>query len=60
MLNFDECDNKPIHLSDYNLCRITPCQNGGTCVNAGPNQYRCDCIPGYNGTNCEYGTLFLY
>ena len=40
---------------DHNRCRITPCQNGGTCVNVGANQYQCNCKNGYNGTNCENG-----
>ncbi|WP_438039051.1 pentapeptide repeat-containing protein [Sorangium sp. So ce128] len=30
-----------------------PCQNGGTCVYAGPNSYTCSCPSPWTGTNCE-------
>lgn len=33
----------------------SPCQNGGTCANNGPNAYSCTCAAGYAGTNCEQG-----
>ena len=39
---------------DIDECDSNPCQNGGTC-NDGINSYTCDCIPGFNGTNCENG-----
>ena len=43
-------------LIDINECDSTPCQNGATCNNTQPpGTYRCDCVPGYNGTNCEIG-----
>ena len=29
-----------------------PCQNNGTCHDL-VNDYRCECIVGFNGTNCE-------
>ncbi|VDK72475.1 unnamed protein product [Litomosoides sigmodontis] len=28
------------------------CENGGTCVNAGTNDYKCVCLNGYSGRNC--------
>lgn len=33
-------------------CATNPCQNGGTCSEAGAS-YTCACIGGYTGTNCE-------
>ena len=30
------------------------CQNNGTCLDL-VNDYRCECITGFNGTNCENG-----
>ena len=46
-------------LSDINECNSSPCQNGATCNNTQPpGTYRCDCVPGYNGTNCEIGKSY--
>eukprot|EP00058_Branchiostoma_floridae_P005482 XP_002590970.1 hypothetical protein BRAFLDRAFT_69479 [Branchiostoma floridae] len=33
-------------------CASNPCQNGGTCHDD-VNSYRCSCLPGYTGDNCE-------
>ena len=42
---------------DLNYCGSHhPCANGGTCINAEPDQYRCACPDGYSGKNCERGT----
>ncbi|KAL0602705.1 Protein jagged-2 [Plecturocebus cupreus] len=39
---------------DLNYCgNHHPCTNGGTCINAEPDQYRCTCPDGYSGRNCE-------
>ncbi|KAG8514465.1 Protein jagged-2 [Galemys pyrenaicus] len=39
---------------DLNYCGSHhPCVNGGTCINAEPDQYRCACPDGYSGKNCE-------
>ena len=37
----DECDSKP-------------CQNNATCIDL-VNSYRCQCIAGYTGNQCEKG-----
>uniref|UniRef100_A0AAF5Q282 EGF-like domain-containing protein n=2 Tax=Wuchereria bancrofti TaxID=6293 RepID=A0AAF5Q282_WUCBA len=29
------------------------CENGGTCINVGPNDYECVCLNGYSGKNCS-------
>jgi cysteine-rich repeat protein len=39
-------------ISDINECLANPCQNGGTCTNT-PGSYTCDCLPGFDGVNCE-------
>lgn len=42
--------------SDLNYCGSHhPCTNGGTCINAEPDQYHCACPAGYSGKNCERG-----
>ena len=37
---------------NYNDCDPNPCENGGECVDL-LNAYRCECLSGYSGTNCE-------
>ena len=36
---------------DIDDCQSDPCQNNGTCHDL-VNDYRCDCVTGFNGTNC--------
>ncbi|XP_078001299.1 uncharacterized protein LOC144453811 [Glandiceps talaboti] len=38
---------------DLNSCRNTPCENGGSCTNTGPDAYSCECVDGFIGENCE-------
>ncbi len=35
---------------------LKPCQNWGYCTNNPSlrNGYSCKCLPGFNGTNCEF------
>ena len=37
---------------DIDDCQPQPCQNNGTCYDL-VNDYRCECLVGFNGTNCE-------
>ena len=39
-------------ISDTNECAPAPCKNGATCVDL-VGSYRCDCVTGYSGSNCE-------
>uniref|UniRef100_A0A0K0EGQ1 Cadherin n=1 Tax=Strongyloides stercoralis TaxID=6248 RepID=A0A0K0EGQ1_STRER len=34
------------------MCYESPCKNNGTCQSL-ENDYYCQCLPGYNGKNCE-------
>ncbi|GBM94155.1 hypothetical protein AVEN_89598-1 [Araneus ventricosus] len=37
-----------------NVCdENNPCQNGGTCEQEDGKDYKCYCMEGFNGTNCE-------
>ncbi|KAM4567190.1 uncharacterized protein PAE49_010605 isoform 2-T2 [Odontesthes bonariensis] len=39
---------------DLNYCGThQPCKNGGTCTNAEPNEYQCECQEGFRGRNCD-------
>lgn len=41
--------------TDIDECKSTPCKNGATCVD-GVDSYKCQCVAGYDGDNCENGT----
>ena len=41
---------------DIDDCQPEPCQNNGTCTDL-VNDYSCDCVAGFNGTNCENSKL---
>ena len=34
------------------LCRGTPCENDGTCIED-EDDYTCTCVPGFTGRNCQ-------
>ena len=38
--------------TDINECLPNPCGNGGTCKDL-INGYKCTCVSGYDGTNCD-------
>ena len=39
---------------DIDECATSPCQNGGNCTDQ-INGFSCNCLHGYDGTNCETG-----
>ena len=46
--------NTRTFFSDIDECQSQPCENNGTCTDL-VNDYQCDCIAGFNGTNCTIG-----
>lgn len=38
---------------DLNTCRSSPCVNQGSCSNTGADNYVCNCIAGYTGSQCQ-------
>ena len=52
-----DCDLYSLYLSDLDPCgHTTPCENGATCNNTGPDQYECLCAAGFEGDSCERET----
>ena len=37
---------------DIDECEPKPCLNGGSCQD-GINSYKCTCVAGFDGNNCE-------
>ncbi len=44
--------------SDIDECASKPCVNGGSCQD-GINSYKCTCLPGFDGKNCENSKYLL-
>ena len=44
---------------DADECSSRPCQNGATCSTPEFDMYKCACLTGYTGTNCEIGNYGL-
>ena len=44
--------NSTLIFSDIDECASDPCQNNATCVDL-INEFRCDCVPGFNETLCD-------
>ena len=42
--------------TDTNECASNPCSNDDSCTDV-VNGYKCNCLPGYTGVNCETGKL---
>ena len=48
--------------ADIDECASSPCQHDAMCHNE-LDLYRCSCLPGYTGSNCEtgeYSIIFYY
>lgn len=47
-----------LFFTDVNGCSSSPCKNGATCVNE-VKAYKCLCVAGYTGVDCETGVSLL-
>ena len=54
--SFNRCNTC---ILDVNECATNPCQNNGTCVD-GFNEYNCNCVAGFTGTDCEGNMIFRF
>ena len=43
-------------MTDIDECVGDPCLNSGNCSNT-PGSYKCECIKGFEGKNCEKGII---
>ncbi|KAL9963366.1 hypothetical protein ACROYT_G026876 [Oculina patagonica] len=50
-----QCDEKRICLKDgnYQCYPTSPCENDAICVEQPPSNYKCECLEGFKGRNCE-------
>jgi len=39
-------------------CESNPCQNDARCMNVGPINFQCICLPGFTGRFCESRSKF--
>ena len=46
------CLTRFLFHSDIDECELSPCENGGTCID-GIDYFTCHCFPGYTGDYCE-------
>ena len=50
-----------VFITEIIACASDPCQNGATCFdNNGGSGYACLCTAGFEGTNCETGTISIH
>ena len=52
-------NSKEFYFPDIDDCSSNPCYPAGTCVD-GVNSYFCECLPGFNGTNCMQSRLLVF
>ena len=47
-------------LAEVDPCSMTPCSNGGTCLNLPEGNYMCTCSSGWTGKQCEVCKYTLF
>ncbi|KAL9963373.1 hypothetical protein ACROYT_G026883 [Oculina patagonica] len=50
-----ECDDTRscLKVGNYQCYPTSPCENDAICVEQPPSSYKCDCLKGFKGRNCE-------
>ncbi|KAJ8260293.1 hypothetical protein GJAV_G00179310 [Gymnothorax javanicus] len=51
---FKVLDRSSTGVSNCPTCKDRPCQNGGVCQDSETSSYKCDCVRGFTGSNCEH------
>ena len=49
-------DANPLHSACSNPCVFNPCGSNGVCQSNDDGTYKCNCLPGFTGDNCEIRT----
>nr|XP_023690745.1 basement membrane-specific heparan sulfate proteoglycan core protein isoform X5 [Paramormyrops kingsleyae] len=51
---FKDLDRSSTGVSNCPTCKDRPCQNGGVCQDSETSNYKCECVRGFTGSNCEH------
>ncbi|XP_048872624.1 basement membrane-specific heparan sulfate proteoglycan core protein isoform X13 [Brienomyrus brachyistius] len=51
---FKDLDRSSTGVSNCPTCKDRPCQNGGVCEDSETSNYKCECVHGFTGSNCEH------
>ncbi|XP_067449245.1 basement membrane-specific heparan sulfate proteoglycan core protein [Thunnus thynnus] len=51
---FKDLDRSSTGVTNCPTCKDHPCQNGGRCEDSDASLYKCSCLKGFTGSNCQH------
>ncbi|XP_040902825.1 basement membrane-specific heparan sulfate proteoglycan core protein isoform X9 [Toxotes jaculatrix] len=51
---FKDLDRSSTGVTNCPTCKDQPCQNGGMCEDSEASLYKCSCLKGFTGSNCQH------
>ncbi|XP_060793463.1 basement membrane-specific heparan sulfate proteoglycan core protein isoform X5 [Neoarius graeffei] len=51
---FKDLDRSSTGVTNCPTCKDHPCQNGGVCQDSVASLYKCSCLRGFTGSNCQH------
>uniref|UniRef100_A0A3Q1H130 Heparan sulfate proteoglycan 2 n=1 Tax=Acanthochromis polyacanthus TaxID=80966 RepID=A0A3Q1H130_9TELE len=51
---FKDLDRSSTGVTNCPTCKDHPCQNGGRCEDSEASLYKCSCLRGFTGSNCQH------